>query len=40
MRVVTTPGTDGWEVRAEWLGADRVVFSGDLFACLRFAADN
>jgi hypothetical protein len=40
VRVVTAAVGDRWEVRAEWFGADRVVFSGSVFACLRFVRDN
>lgn len=35
MRVTTHNDTD-WCVRANWLGADRVVFVGTIFACLDF----
>lgn len=38
MRCVTR-GT-GWIVVADWFGADRVVFSGPLFDCLDWIAEN
>lgn len=37
MRIVTQG--NGWSVVADWMGAERVVFSGDIFACCRFVAD-
>lgn len=40
MRIVAVSGTHEWEVRAEWFGADRAVHRGDLFACIRYAANN
>lgn len=28
-----------WVVLAEWHGAERQIFRGDIFGCLRFVAD-
>jgi hypothetical protein len=33
-------GPDDWAVFAEWYGAERIVFQGDVFACLAYVADN
>lgn len=33
-------GRGEWMVKAEWMGATRTVFTGSLFACIRFVADN
>jgi hypothetical protein len=39
MRVQAVGGTHDWVVLAIWMGAERVVFRGDLFACLAFARE-
>jgi hypothetical protein len=39
MRIVM--GIGCWNVLADWLGAERVVFtSKDIFACIKFVAEN
>lgn len=38
MRVTLENGQ--WVVKANWLGADRTVFTGSVFACARFVRDN
>lgn len=40
MRVRAVQQSHDWVVLAVWLGAEREVFRGDLFACLRFVRDN
>jgi hypothetical protein len=42
MRIITNSeidprGIGTWAVVAEWFGAERVVFQGDLFKCVTFA---
>lgn len=32
--------TPDWVVVCDWLGAERIVFRGTLFGCLRFVAEN
>jgi hypothetical protein len=34
------PGINDWVVQAEWMGAVRTVFRGDIFACCAFRAEN
>ena len=41
MRIITDNINPlAWNVLAVWFGEERVVFSGDLFACLKFMSDN
>lgn len=30
----------GWHCWAEWFGEERKVFSGSVWACIRYRADN
>lgn len=39
MKIVARYPT-GWEVRATWHGAERVVFSGSIWQCLRWKEAN
>lgn len=40
MQIKAVPRSDEWVVIAEWMGAQRVVFRGSIWACLRFRRDN
>lgn len=39
MTITTKTGTHDWIVVASWLGAERTVFTGTVFECLAFVAD-
>jgi len=41
MRIVTIGnGPSDWAVFADWLGDERIVFQGSVFACCRFVGGN
>jgi hypothetical protein len=40
MTITAIQGTHEWEVRAEWMGAQRVVHTGTLFECIAWERAN
>jgi hypothetical protein len=39
MRIISTDRDHAWSVLADWMGAERVVFRGNVYDCLRFVRD-